>query len=60
MSDILVGCSFAGTAVLIAVPAILKHYIRERERDRVVASLREQAANSKPEKDDPPSVIKRI
>ena len=48
MSDILIGCSFAGTAVLIAVPATLKHYIRECERDRVLASLKEQAANSKP------------
>ncbi|WP_248324916.1 hypothetical protein [Caballeronia sp. Sq4a] len=47
MSETLIGCIVAGAVVLIALPAILKHYIRERERDRVLQNLREQMAASK-------------
>ncbi|MEZ2355001.1 hypothetical protein [Caballeronia sp. RCC_10] len=47
MSETLMGCIVAGTAVFIALPAIFKHYIRERQRDRILQSLREQTAVSR-------------
>lgn len=44
MDETVMGCIVAGAAVFIAIPVILKHYLRERERNRVLRSLREQTA----------------
>lgn len=47
MSETLIGWIVAGTAALIAIPMIYRHYVRERERDRVIRNLREQTVVSK-------------
>jgi hypothetical protein len=44
MDETVMGCIVAGTAVFIAIPVILKLYICERERNRVLQNLREQTA----------------
>jgi hypothetical protein len=39
------GYIVAGAAIFIAIPAIYKHYSRERKRNRVLRDLRERTVS---------------
>jgi len=49
MTDTFIGCAVAGAAVLISIPLMIQHYIREHRREISLQHFSDSALSSRAE-----------